>query len=288
MAPDAPVAAGFVVSVDVAGAPVAGAGAVKAGAAGAGFAVSWAMDRGLSIDTAAIAAPKNSGRTGERAYMATSKAVQPRNVAAAGTVSGTVSPAGQRWHAPTMPKTAEIAAPDEQSLHEAALRHLGRYGTTVAGLIRVLDRRVARWQRAAAPTPEAVAAARAAVRAVAARMAASGVVDDAAFAQARVRRLARGGRSRLAIAAHLAARGVGADLTSTVLPENGEQELAAAVSTTRRRRIGPFRAGPADADTKRRELGVLARAGFAQPIARKALGLSREAAEAMLQRIRAG
>jgi regulatory protein len=178
------------------------------------------------------------------------------------------------------------AAPDETDLHEAALRHLARYGTTVAGLIRVLDRRVSRWERAAAPEAEAVAAARAAVRTVADRLAASKMVDDAAFARARARRLTRGGRSRLAIAAHLGAHGVAADLVRSVVPEDSERELEAAVATARRRRIGPFRAEPADDDSRRRELGILGRAGFAQPIAQRVLNFSREDAEAVLARLR--
>ncbi|NVN30925.1 regulatory protein RecX, partial [Endobacter medicaginis] len=35
--------------------------------------------------------------------------------------------------------------PSGHVLHEAALRHLARFAATRAGLLRVLDRRIARW-----------------------------------------------------------------------------------------------------------------------------------------------
>ena len=118
--------------------------------------------------------------------------------------------------------------PGEAALYEAAMAHVARYATTRAGLARVLDRRVDRWARAAREAPEppepediaaAVAAARVAVRAVVARLAGLGAVDDAAFAAARAHSLTRAGRSRLAVAAHLAARGVDKQTARAALPE---------------------------------------------------------------------
>src|SRR5215472_5769392 len=107
-----------------------------------------------------------------------------------------------------MAQAGDQAAPHEASLHEAALRHLARYAVTEEGLRRVLDRRVDRWAWAAGAEPETIATAKRAVRVVVARLVAAGAVDDAAFAAARARRLARSGHSRQGIAAHLAARGV--------------------------------------------------------------------------------
>ncbi len=91
-------------------------------------------------------------------------------------------------------------APNAVRLREAALAHLARFAATEAGLRRVLERRVDRWARAAeaeGQPREAIAAAAARARAaaaeVAAAMTAAGAVDDAAFAESRARRLARGG-----------------------------------------------------------------------------------------------
>lgn len=166
------------------------------------------------------------------------------------------------------------------------MAYLARYAATQAGLARVLIRRVDRWARAANADSEQVAACKAAARAVAAHMAGVGAVDDAAFATGRARSLARAGRSRRAIAAHLAAKGVPSALADAALPDAPEAELAAALAYARRRRLGPFREGPADAEQRLRELGKLARAGFAQSVAARAMGLDPDAAEDIVVRLR--
>ena len=182
----------------------------------------------------------------------------------------------------------------EAALHDAALAHLARYATTEAGLRRVLDRRIDRWARANDGVAEAetvagtVAAARGAARAVVARLAAAGALNDAVFAASRARSLARAGRSRQAIAAHLAAKGVARETARAALPSEAETELAAALILARRRRIGPFRAAPADPVAGRRERGGLARAGFGHEVAEQALGYERTEAEALIARARAG
>lgn len=181
-------------------------------------------------------------------------------------------------------------APTRASLHEAALAHLARFAATEAGLVRVLDRRIERWSRRAAgegaDTEAPVAAARQVAREVARALAGSGVVDDAAFAASRARSLARAGRSRRAIGAHLASKGVAQETARAALPEP-EAELAAALAYARRRRLGPFRADPeADADARRREVGAMARAGFPQPVATQALRMGRDEAEALVIALR--
>ena len=180
-----------------------------------------------------------------------------------------------------------MPAPDQQTLHEAALRHLARYAATAAGLTRVLDRRIARWAAAAAAdrdeTAAAVAEARQVARQIVARLVESGAVDDASFAAARARRLIRAGRSRRAVAAHLAARGVDAATTRTVVADDASGELAAALVYARRRRIGPFRAGAdADAEAKSRELAMMARAGFPREVAVQALRMAEGEAAAIV------
>ncbi len=195
----------------------------------------------------------------------------------------------------TAPKPAG-PAPDAARLHDAALAYLARFAATEAGLRRVLARRVARWARAAEAehgaeyAAEAAKAARAAIDGVVARLAASGVVDDVAFAAARARSLTRRGKSRLAAAAHLAAKGVAAETAAQVLNAEPEDEMAAALALAARRRIGPFRTGetPDPAAARRRELGVLARAGFPRAIAEQALRLDRCEAAALLEALRRG
>jgi regulatory protein len=176
--------------------------------------------------------------------------------------------------------------PNAASLREAAIAHLGRYSATEAGLRRVLERRVDRWARRAETEGaerdalvELVAAGRAAAAEVARAMVAGGHVDDAAYAEARARRLARGGRSRRAIGAHLAAKGIAAEIAAAVLPADAESELDAALVYCRRRRTGPFARAPMDAAARLKALAALARNGFSRNVAERALDMGTDAAE---------
>ncbi len=183
-------------------------------------------------------------------------------------------------------------APTEHRLHAAALAHLARYGTTRAGLIRVLDRRVDRWARLADEMDgeimrAEIGRAKAAARAVADQLAASGAIDDAAFAASRARGLARAGKSARAVAAHLQAHGVASDLVRDAVPEDAERELAAALSFARRRRIGPFRrTEELEPEEALRELGMLARAGYPREVAGTALRMDADEATDRINRAR--
>lgn len=186
-------------------------------------------------------------------------------------------------------------APDAGRLREAALLHLARFAATEAGLVRVLQRRLARWaQRAEAEGQDGatiarvVAEGRAAAQEVARRLVQAGAVDDAAFAASRARRLQQGGRSRRAIAAHLAAKGVAAPTAEAALEEGAADELIAALGHLRRRRAGPFAAAPPDAAARLKTLAALARAGFPREVAQRALDLPPEAAEERLLASRRG
>lgn len=190
-----------------------------------------------------------------------------------------------------MRQPPSTSPPDAAALHEAALAHLARYAATEAGLLRVLHRRIDRWAHRAETAGierEAVArqaaAGREAARLVVARLATAGAVNDTAFAESRARRLVQSGRSRSAVLARLAAKGVDADAARAAVPEDAASELAAALILARRRRIGPFRTA-ANAD-RQRELAVLARAGFSRGIASQALAMPREEAEAVVTAFR--
>jgi regulatory protein len=168
--------------------------------------------------------------------------------------------------------------PDEASLREAALNYLARYATTEVALRRVLERRIDRWAHQAVGRDDAgehVAAAKAIIPAIVARMVELGLINDAAFAEARARGMALSGRSRRMIAAKLMAKGIAPDQAREVVPEHQGGELASALILARKRRIGPFRRAESD---RNRELGVLARAGFPRDVALRVLEM--EAAEA--------
>lgn len=195
----------------------------------------------------------------------------------------------------TRATTTHPSAPTEPALREAALRHLARYAATEARLLRVLERRVDRWlikARQAAPDrddlPQQASRAKQAARRVVQALAASRLVDDAGFAQSRAGMLLRAGKSRAQVARHLALRGIPAEILRATLPADAAGELAAAVLLTRKRRLGAFAPAEAvnDPAARRRALGILARAGFAQDIARTALGLGRDDAEGRIESLR--
>ncbi len=172
--------------------------------------------------------------------------------------------------------------PDEAHLYEAAIRHLARYAATEMGLARILARRIERWGRKQAASPENQAdeiahilqQAKEKIPAVLSRLKAQGVLDDEAFSASRIRRSARSGKSRRATLAYLAAKGV----LAPELPDNPDRELAAACVYIRRRRAGPFGNAPYE-----KILAAMARGGFSQRTAQQAFTLSLEEAERLIR-----
>jgi regulatory protein len=179
--------------------------------------------------------------------------------------------------------------PDAGQLRAAATAHLARYAATEASLSRVLHRKLDRWLATADKdtAQTEMAAARTAIEDIVRQLAASGAVNDAQFAEARARSLIRAGRSRRAVSAHLAARGVAPDLAAAALPAEEGHELAAALIHARKRRLGPWRKQPATPENQRREMGSFARAGFSGAIATTALRLDPEEADALIAAFRA-
>jgi regulatory protein len=159
-----------------------------------------------------------------------------------------------------------------------ALHYLGRYASSAENLRRVLTRRVRR------RAPEAMPAA-ALIDALVARYRESGLLDDAAYAAARVRSLHRRGESMRALRARLAAKGVPAadiaDAVSGLRAAAPDPDLEAACAFARRRRLGPFRRAAAD---HARELGAFARAGFGRRVAEAVLACADVAAVEALAR----
>jgi len=180
--------------------------------------------------------------------------------------------------------------PDAAGLREAALTYLARYAATRESLRRVLLRRIDRWAAGLADQEAAadlVATSRALVDGVVARLVDQGAVDDAVYAEGRGLGLMRAGVSRRAAIARLVGKGVDPGQAADRLPPDEDTELAAALVLTRKRRIGAFRTGDEpDAVGRRREYGILARAGFPAGIARQALAMDAEEAEARIRALR--
>jgi regulatory protein len=183
-------------------------------------------------------------------------------------------------------KTAMSAKPpNANKLYEAGLNHLARYPATAASMGRVLSRKIDRWARLYAgedanpvETEAAATAAKRAIPAVIARLQEAGVLSDVAFAASRAKRLTREGKSRRYKLAHLAGKGVAMAMAQAVVADAPEMELAAACAFLRRRRAGPF--GEAD---ELKVLAAMGRGGFSRDVARQALRLDREEAEALVK-----
>ena len=166
--------------------------------------------------------------------------------------------------APARRQVKQITA---QRLERVALAYLEKYAAPAAGVRRVLQRRVTK----AARVHETDSAAAAGwIDDIIARLIRSGLVDDGAYANGRVRSLFRQGRSRRYITGYLNAKGVDRELIETALAALAPQEndFAAALRYARRRRLGPF-APPERANRRDRALGSLGRAGFSYEVARR-------------------
>jgi regulatory protein len=166
----------------------------------------------------------------------------------------------------------------ERRLENIAAFYLQRFSTTAAHLRRVLMRRIDKSMNPArAATGPRRAEMAAWVDRLLARLVRSGAVDDRAFADGLTARLRRLGKGPGIIRARLAGKGVPHEMIRMVLAETAETHdgddaaFVAALAYARRRGLGPFRDGPDDRDTRRRELGALARAGFSLDVARRVL-----------------
>lgn len=173
-----------------------------------------------------------------------------------------------RQGASTVPaRRRQVKKITPQRLERVALAYLEKYAAPAAGVRRVLRRRVS---KAARVHETDCLAAEAWIEEVIARLIRTGLLDDGAYANGRVRSLFRQGRSRRYIAGYLHAKGVDRGLVEAALaalaPE--DSDFAAAFRYARRRRLGPF-APPERANRRDRALASLGRAGFSYDVARR-------------------
>jgi len=148
--------------------------------------------------------------------------------------------------------------------------YLERYFTTRFHLRRLLMRRVYRSARYHHVDP---ADGEQLVDALLDRLERARVLDDEAWARGRVRTLRRRGASARSIRAALREKGVPGAIVRQCLDEvdgdQGEPELAAALTYARKRRLGPYRHDPDQREVQaQRDLARLARRGFSYDVSR--------------------
>ena len=118
------------------------------------------------------------------------------------------------------------------------------------------------------------------VDAVLAGLTESGAMDDTAYATAKARGVQDRGGSTRKVAAKLASKGLSQDqvreVMAVVKEERPDAEREAIVALVRRKKLGPIRAAGERRANFQKDLGMLARAGFAFDLAKSVLSLATE------------
>lgn len=170
-------------------------------------------------------------------------------------------------------KTSSPKPLDRAAIEEKALSYLDRFDASAARLRRVLEQFVRRRAKElsvdAGPFLTMVAE-------TLARYQQSGLLDDRRFGTTMARSLAERGSSRQAIQSKLYNRGIASEVIDAVIGELNQTsgtELESARTLVRKRRLGNYRPANERRENFRKDLGVLARAGFSFDTAKTALGV---------------
>ena len=106
-------------------------------------------------------------------------------------------------------------------------------------------------------------------------------LDDTAFAEMSSRSGMRSGRSKRAVVQRLSQKGIAKETAAAAVAEM--DDLYAAVVLARKRAFGPFRKVELDDKRKAKEFAALARGGFGFETGRRALAMTLEEAEEVLE-----
>lgn len=156
-------------------------------------------------------------------------------------------------------------------LQRRALFYLERYAASTEGVRRVLSRVLMRKAREGVAIPDEAAGW---IDEVLVWLQAQGYVNDATFAEMKVRSLRRAGASSSKVRQKLALKGVDPSTIDDALndddPDVGTDETAI-LAFARKRRLGPFCAPDKREALFDKQLAALARAGFSLALARRVL-----------------
>lgn len=152
----------------------------------------------------------------------------------------------------------------EKTMTNVALLYLRRHSASRQGLVRVLENKVRRHLREFGGELEP---ARALIAQVVERMVKTGYVNDARMAESKTASLHRQGKSSRAIELKLREKGIGSALAKKSAISTPEQECEAAGMLVKKKRLG------VDPERKKKDLGVLLRAGFSFDVAKQALAV---------------
>ena len=170
---------------------------------------------------------------------------------------------GSKTRPSTPPATRPVTA---SYLRKAALHYISGRAASAAMVRQTLQRRAKRRLAVRALEPATVALIEAAI----AELLTLGLLDDAKFAEVRTGTLARKGLSRGRIAQGLRAKGIAKETVALAITDDID-ELAQARRFVERKRLGSLRRGGSTPESRKKDLGALARAGFGFAVAAKAL-----------------
>ncbi|ALN72535.1 regulatory protein RecX [Aureimonas sp. AU20] len=152
-------------------------------------------------------------------------------------------------------------------LFRAAAHYLERYAASTAHLKRVLARKVT---RRAMLRGEDASAFSGLVDETVARFVELKLLDDRAFAEAKLASLRRRGASRRHSAMKLSEKGVDRETVASVIEADETDEEGAARALAKRRRLGPHRTS-GRAERRDKDIAALMRAGFSYSVAMAAI-----------------
>jgi len=154
-----------------------------------------------------------------------------------------------------------------QSLYNRAVHYLERYAASVDGVRTVLQRSVMRAARKGEPVPAQTAEW---IELTLQKLMDAKLLDDALFAETKVRSLRRAGASAQKVRQKLAVKGVASSLVNNALEnEDVEDDLEAAIIFARKKRLGPYTSRGDREELRDKQIASLARAGFSLSIARR-------------------
>ena len=145
-------------------------------------------------------------------------------------------------------------------MHELALFYVGRFATSRAKLAAYLGRKLRErgWEGDEPPDVERLVE----------RLAASGLVDDAFYAQSKARSLTERGYGAARVRQSLRAAGIDEENGAAARELADEEAAAAALRFARRRRIGPYADAVPDRAAREKAIAAMIRAGHGFELAR--------------------
>ena len=159
----------------------------------------------------------------------------------------------------------------EQSLANAAVFDLRRYSASRKRLEEVLLRKVKRVLREKGDKAGTLDEAKPLIAAVVERMVNAGYLDDQKLAEMKAASLHRQGKSARMIQLKLRQKGLSAALVAENSKSTPESELEAARTMAKKKKLGVHGPEATREERRRKELGVLVRAGFSFDVAKRAL-----------------